>query len=108
MIFGVARAHTEIGPLTETLKWGEPAYLTEATGSGSTIRLGCTKTEPVYCAIFLNCRTHLIDTYRSLYPQDLKFEGNRAIVLDPTVDWPVDALEHCIGLALTYHIRKRK
>src|SRR3990167_3950069 len=27
------------GPLTETLKWGEPAFLTEATKSGTTIRL---------------------------------------------------------------------
>ncbi len=108
MIFRVARAHAEIGPLTETLKWGEPAYLTEVTGSGSTIRLGCTKTEPANCAIFFNCRTNLIDTYRSLYPQDLTFQGNRAILLDISGDWPVKVLEHCIGLALTYHIRKRK
>ncbi|MEM1315687.1 MAG: DUF1801 domain-containing protein, partial [Pseudomonadota bacterium] len=28
------------GPLAETLKWGEPAYLTEATKSGGTLRLG--------------------------------------------------------------------
>ena len=35
---GADALETEAGPLTETLKWGEPAYLTEATGSGSTGR----------------------------------------------------------------------
>ena len=42
LIFETAVAIEGVGPLTETLKWGEPAYLTLATGSGSTIRLaGC-------------------------------------------------------------------
>ena len=40
LIFATAKAHDDVGPLTEALKWGEPAYLTVETGSGSTIRLG--------------------------------------------------------------------
>ena len=28
-----------VGPLTETLKWGEPAYLTEVTKAGTTVRI---------------------------------------------------------------------
>jgi hypothetical protein len=40
LIFETAADIKGVGPLTETLKWGEPAYLTQATGSGSTIRLG--------------------------------------------------------------------
>src|SRR5688572_2535928 len=40
MILDVAVDDPRIGTVTETLKWGEPAYLTKATGSGSTIRLG--------------------------------------------------------------------
>ena len=35
LIFATAAAHEQVGRLTETLKWGEPAYLTEATGSGN-------------------------------------------------------------------------
>lgn len=108
MIFRVADNRPEIGPLTEALRWEEPAYLTEATGSGSTIRLGRTKQKPVQCALFVNCRTSLIDTYRSLYPEELTFQGNRAVLLDPSQDWPADALEHCIALALTYRITKHK
>ena len=37
LIFECAAADDAIGTLTETLKWGEPAYLTEQTKSGSTI-----------------------------------------------------------------------
>lgn len=29
----------EVGPIQETLKWGEPAYLTAKSKSGSTIRM---------------------------------------------------------------------
>ncbi len=33
-------AHTEgVGALQETLKWGEPAYVTAHTQSGSTVRI---------------------------------------------------------------------
>ena len=40
LIFEIAAGIEGVGPLTETLKWGEPAYLTEATGSGSTHSTG--------------------------------------------------------------------
>ena len=41
MIFDVAKRTEGVGKLQETLKWGEPAYVTAATGSGSTIRNRC-------------------------------------------------------------------
>ena len=40
VIFATAEELEGVGPLTEALKWGEPAYLTAASKSGSTIRLG--------------------------------------------------------------------
>ena len=39
MIFDVAKQTEGVGKLQETLKWGEPAYVTTETGSGSTIRI---------------------------------------------------------------------
>ena len=39
MMFEVAAATPGVGKLTETLKWGQPSYLTEETGSGSTVRI---------------------------------------------------------------------
>ena len=40
LIYSVATKTGGVGPLTETLKWGEPAYLTEASKSGTTISSG--------------------------------------------------------------------
>ena len=39
LIFELASDDKRIGRITETLKWNEPAYLTDETKSGSTIRL---------------------------------------------------------------------
>jgi hypothetical protein len=60
-IFETAADIEGVGPLTETLKWGEPAYLTEATGSGSTIRLGWFRSSERECAVLFNCRTTLVE-----------------------------------------------
>jgi hypothetical protein len=39
VIFDTAISNPAISPLTETLKWGEPSYLTQASKSGSTVRI---------------------------------------------------------------------
>jgi hypothetical protein len=39
MVFEVAASTPGVGELQETLKWGEPAYLTAQSKSGSTIRM---------------------------------------------------------------------
>lgn len=108
LIFSVAAAIEGVGEITETLKWGEPAYLTARSRSGSTIRLGCPKARSGRCALYFSCNTDLVDTFRSLFPEGLQIEGNRAIVF--TLDAPIDsqALALCIGAALTYHRDKNK
>ena len=107
LIFETAAATEGAGPLTECLKWSEPAYLTEATGSGSTIRIGPVRNDPGRCAVFVNCKTSLIDTYRTLFAGELSFAGNRAVLLNVTGPLPAP-LAACIGMALTYHLGKRK
>ena len=106
LIFETAAATPGVGALTETLKWGEPAYLTEATKSGSTIRLGVAKDGR--CAVYLNCKTTLVEQYRAAFSDVLGFEGNRAVLLDLDAPLPSRALAQVIAMALTYHRRKRK
>jgi hypothetical protein len=67
LIFETAAGIEGVSPLTETLKWGEPAYLTEATGSGSTIRLGWFRTSERECAVLFNCRTTLVDNFATSF-----------------------------------------
>ena len=105
MIFEVAAATPGVGSIEETLKWGEPAYLTTETRSGSTIRIAWKKSQPDQYAMFFICTTNLVDTFRALFPNDFRFEGNRAISFQVKDAVPQDAVRFCIKAALTYRQR---
>jgi uncharacterized protein YdhG (YjbR/CyaY superfamily) len=103
LILRTAAATEGVGELEESLKWGEPAYLTSATGSGSTIRIAWKKQRPNEYAICFNCQTSLVADFRTLFPNDFRFEGQRALVFHASDTIPRDALQVCIATALTYH-----
>lgn len=102
LIHDVAK-ELDVGPLTETLKWGQPAYLTEATKAGTTIRLGLDAGTP---AVFVHCQTRLVDGFRADFPHEFVYAGNRALLLAP--DFDRKALAICLARALTYHRVKRE
>jgi hypothetical protein len=108
LILETARTTEGVGALEETLKWGQPSYLTSETKSGSTIRIDRAKSGPGQYALYFNCKTDLVATFRELYPTELSYGGNRSIILKAKDEIPVPALRHCIALALTYHLNKRK
>ena len=108
LILDTAQATKGVGPLEETLKWGQPSYLTTATKSGSTIRIDRVKAAPDQVAVYFHCQTDLVATFRELYPTELRYGGNRSILLDAGDAIPEAALRHCVALALTYHLRKRR
>ncbi len=97
-----------INDLEETLKWGEPSYLSK---NGSTVRVAWRKTFPNEYGIFFNCKTSLIETFKEVYRDTFKFEGNRAILFTINTsdnnnshnEIPIEELKHCILLSLTYH-----
>ncbi len=100
LVIGAASETEGVDTLEETLKWGEPAYLTKG---GSTIRIDWKKRTPDKYAIYFICTTPLVETFKELYGEQLNFEDNRAIVFSESDALPVDALKHCISIALTYH-----
>ncbi|GKQ51495.1 DUF1801 domain-containing protein [Bradyrhizobium sp. Ce-3] len=106
LIFETAKATRGVGALEETLKWGQPSYLTPETGSGSTVRIDQVKPAADQVAVYFHCQTNLVETFRELYPE-LNYSGNRAILLDVAGKLPEAALRHCVGLALTYHLRRK-
>ena len=107
LIFDTADTTEGVGALEEALKWGQPSYLTRESGSGSTIRIDRVKPTADQYAVYFHCQTNLVETFRELYPE-LSYGGNRAILLDAGDKLPEAALRHCVALALTYHLRKRK
>ena len=105
LILETAEATEGVGEIEETLKWGEPAYLTTQSKSGSTIRIGWKKSAPTQYAMYFHCRTNLVETFRELFPQ-FKFAGNRSIVFDEDDALPNVPLSFCVATALTYHQKK--
>jgi hypothetical protein len=106
LILNTAKATKGVGLLEEALKWGQPSYLTSESKSGSTIRIDQIKAVPDQYAVYFHCQTKLVETFRELYP-DLKYSGNRAILLDAKHKLPEAELRHCVALALTYHLGKK-
>jgi hypothetical protein len=86
--------------LEETLKWGEPSYITK---NGSTIRMDWKASRPDVYAMYFHCQTKLIDTFKELYRDHFTFEGNRAIVFNCNEKVAENELKHCISIALNYH-----
>jgi hypothetical protein len=107
LILDTAKATKGVGLVEETLKWGQPSYLTPETRSGSTVRIDQVKPEPGQYAVYFHCQTNLVETFRELYPE-LRYGGNRCILLKADEKVPEAALRHCVALALTYHLGSRK
>ncbi len=97
-----------VGKLSETLKWGQPSYQTEESGTGTPIRINWNKDTPFIIELLVHCQTSLVDTWRAMFEDTLSFSGNRAILLDTRKALPAQELSNCIRMALTYHAAKRR
>lgn len=98
LIYRVAK-QDEIIDLTETLKWGEPSYISKI---GTTIRFDWKPKYPDQYCIYFNCKTSLIETFKEVYGETFMYEGNRAIIFKCNQDLPTIELSHCISMALRY------
>ncbi|WP_048647693.1 DUF1801 domain-containing protein [Nitratireductor soli] len=106
LLLDVARKTNGVGTIEETLKWGQPAYLTPQTKSGSTIRLGVPKSAKHDWALFVHCQTDLTKQFAAYYPGVFTYENTRAVLFKADEVIPEEPLRHCIALALTYHLRR--
>jgi hypothetical protein len=106
LLLDTAARTAGVGRLTETIKWGQPSYLTEETGSGTTVRIDRLKGDDGY-AIYFHCQSGLVGQFRELYPDAFTYQGERAMHFGAKDRLPVRALRHCIALALTHHLRKK-
>jgi len=98
LIFNVAQ-QDGISDITETLKWGEPSYVSKI---GCTIRIDWKAKHPEQYCIYFNCKTSLIETFKEVYGDIFIYEGNRAIVFKINQVVPYKELAHCISMSLRY------
>ncbi len=104
LVLETAKNTKGIQEVEETLKWGEPSYLVK---DGSTIRIDWKEKNPNQIAIYFKCTSQLVPTFKSIYGNQLSFEGNRAIILPLEDAIPTEKISHCIALALQYHKLKK-
>ena len=100
LIIEAASEIEDLENLEETLKWGEPSYLSKI---GSTVRIDWKTKTPEQFAIYFKCTSKLVTTFKTIYKDTFEFEGNRAIVFKLNDNIPETELKHCISMALTYH-----
>lgn len=90
----------EIDQLEETLKWGELSFISKI---GSTIRMDWKEKTPNQYAIYFQCTSRLVDTFRLVFDDKLQFEGKRAIIFNLNQEVPKEIVKQCIKAALCYH-----
>jgi len=100
LILNCAEEMSEVTRLEETLKWGEPSYLTK---TGSTIRMDWKPDRPEHYSLFFKCTSRLVPTFRKLYPDLFHYEGNRELRFELSSELPSEQLKLCIQAALRYH-----
>lgn len=105
LILATAEAHPDIHQIEETLKWGEPSYLTR---KGSTLRIDWKEKTPQQYAMYFKCTSKLVPTFKAVFGDIFSYENNRAIIFEMEEEIPEGALRECIELALTYHTVKNK
>jgi hypothetical protein len=86
--------------LEETLKWGEPSFVTK---NGSTLRMDWKEKTPDQYAMYFQCTSRLVDTFRLVFDRKFQYEGKRAIVFQLHQKIPDLELKECIKASLTYH-----
>ncbi|MEE9455199.1 MAG: DUF1801 domain-containing protein [Paracoccaceae bacterium] len=95
-----------VGEIEETLRWGQPSYLT-APKIGSTIRLGWSKKSPDRVSVYFICTTRLVGRFHDIYPDTFTYDSGRAIHFTLSEKIPATELSHCFAIALTYHRNKK-
>ncbi len=102
LVFDVADDTPEAGEIEETLKWGQPSFITPQTKSGSTLRIGVTKDGST--GLYAHCGTSIIADYAATFPSEDRIDGNRGVLFATTDEIAADRLRHLIRHGLTYHL----
>ncbi|SMC65586.1 DUF1801 domain-containing protein [Cellulophaga tyrosinoxydans] len=100
LVLETAKEIEEITKLEETLKWGEPSYITK---TGSTLRMDWKAKTPTQYALYFKCTSRLVETFKLHFKNTFTYEGKRAIVFNLEDEIPKEALKHCIKATLMYH-----
>lgn len=100
LILQTASETEGITQLEESLKWNEPSY---RSNIGSTLRIDWKEKDPEHYALYFQCTSSLVPTFKLVFQDTFEFEGNRAIRLNINSAIQEYPLKECIKTALCYH-----
>ncbi len=100
LVIETAKEIPEITDLEETLKWGEPSFLTK---TGSTLRIDWKRKTPNQYQMYFKCTSKLVGTFKLVFKELFEYEKNRAIIFQLNQEIPVAELKKCIKATLMYH-----
>lgn len=100
LVIATAEETAGVDQLEETLKWGEPSFITK---NGSTLRMDWKEKTPDQYAIYFQCTSRLVHTFKIVFEHQFQYEGNRAIVFQLNQKIPISELKECIKASLIYH-----
>jgi hypothetical protein len=100
LVIETAEEISGLTDLEETLKWGEPSFVTK---NGSPLRMDWKEKTPDQYAIYFQCTSRIVDTFRLVFDHKFQYEGNRAIIFQLNQKIPIEELKECIRAALIYH-----
>jgi Domain of unknown function (DU1801) len=103
LIFTAASTHPAIGPLEESVKWGEASFTPVRKNVGSSVRIQPRKNGDV--ALMFICTTGLVERFAEIYPGVFNLEGKRALVFRENQALPAAELKHAIAIALTNKLK---
>lgn len=103
LILETAREVSEITELEETLKWGEPSFLTK---NGSTLRMDWKKKTPDQYQMYFKCTSRLVETFKIVFGDQFQYEKSRAIIFQLDQEVPSKEIKKCIKATLLYHSLK--
>jgi hypothetical protein len=98
-----AAQEADVGPLDESLKWGQPAWRPRRARQGSTLRLNWQDSAPQTLALYVDCKTTISAIMRDIYPTEFIYETNRALRVTIGAPLPTQAIDHLARLTFTYH-----
>jgi hypothetical protein len=100
LIIDTASENEDIDEIEETLKWGEPSFVTK---HGSTLRIDWKQNSPDQYALYFQCTTRLVETFKMVFGKKFQYDGKRAIIFQLDDELPVEELKQCINATLNYH-----
>lgn len=98
LIYETAWDMPQVGPVAESLKWGQPSY---AVARGTPLRIAVPKAGG--CGLYVHCQTTLIADYAALVAGADRIEGNRGVLFGSPDDIVETRLRLIVRSALTYH-----